>query len=132
MARWLALRSEVGLPGRWRRVGDVRIVALNNAGYDVGALIAGLGIGGLALAMAARDTVSNVFGGFTIFTDRPFTLNDRIKVSGFDGTVDEIGIRSTRLRTLAGTLVTIPNSTFSESAVENVSAEPSRKVVMTE
>jgi MscS family membrane protein len=98
----------------------------------VGALIAGLGIGGLALAMAARDTVSNVFGGFTIFTDRPFTLNDRIKVSGFDGTVDEIGIRSTRLRTLAGTLVTIPNSTFSESAVENVSAEPSRKVVMTE
>ena len=49
------------------------IVALNNAGYDVGALIAGLGIGGLALAMAARDTVSNVFGGFTIFTDRPFT-----------------------------------------------------------
>ena len=108
------------------------IVALNNAGYDVGALIAGLGIGGLALAMAARDTVSNVFGGFTIFTDRPFTLNDRIKVSGFDGTVDEIGIRSTRLRTLAGTLVTIPNSTFSGSAVENSSAEPSRGVVMTE
>lgn len=107
------------------------IVALNNAGYDVGALIAGLGIGGLALAMAARDTVSNVFGGFTIFTDQPFTLNDRIKVAGFDGTVAEIGIRSTRLRTLAGTEVTIPNSTFSDSAVENVSAEPSRKVVST-
>ena len=107
------------------------IVALNNAGYDVGALIAGLGIGGLALAMAARDTVSNVFGGFTIFTDRPFTINDRVKISGFDGVVDEIGVRSTRLRTLAGTMVTIPNSTFSDSAVENVSAEPSRKVVMT-
>lgn len=107
------------------------IVALNNAGYDVGALIAGLGIGGLALAMAARDTVSNIFGGFTIFSDQPFTLNDRIKVSGFDGTVAEIGIRSTRLRTLAGTLVTIPNSTFSDSAVENVTAEPSRKVSST-
>jgi len=107
------------------------IVALNNAGYDVGALIAGLGIGGLALAMAARDTVSNVFGGFTIFTDRPFTLNDRVKVSGFDGTVAEIGIRSTRLRTLSGTLVTIPNSAFSDSAVENVSAEPNRKVSCT-
>ena len=106
------------------------IVALNNAGYDVGALIAGLGIGGLALAMAARDTVSNVFGGFTIFTDRPFTINDRVRVSGFDGTIREIGLRSTRLQTLSGTVVTIPNSTFADSPVENVSAEPSRKVVL--
>ena len=105
------------------------IVALNNAGYDVGALIAGLGIGGLALAMAAKDTVSNIFGGFTIFSDRPFKLNDRVKVAGFDGTVVDIGVRSTRLKTLEGRIVTIPNSTFSESAVENVSLEPSRKVV---
>jgi MscS family membrane protein len=106
------------------------IVALNNSGYDVGAVLAGLGIGGLALAMAAKDTVSNVFGGFTIFTDRPFTLGDRIRVGDYDGTVKEIGIRSTRLQTLAGTLVTIPNASFSDNAVENVSAEPSRKVVM--
>lgn len=105
------------------------IVALNNAGYDVGAVLAGLGIGGIALAMAAKDTVSNVFGGFTIFTDRPFTLNDRIRVSGFDGTIKEIGIRSTRLQTLAGTVVTIPNATFGGTAVENVSAEPSRKII---
>ena len=104
------------------------IVALNNAGYDVAAVLAGLGSGGIALAMAAKDTVSNVFGGFTIFTDRPFKINDRIKVGGFDGNVSEIGIRSTRLRTLAGTLVTIPNSTFSDTAVENVSEEPCRKV----
>ncbi|MFC1639934.1 mechanosensitive ion channel family protein [Gemmatimonadota bacterium] len=104
------------------------IVALNNAGYDVGAVLAGLGIGGLALAMAAKDTVSNIFGGFTIFTDRPFTINERVKVAGFDGTVKEIGIRSTRLQTLAGTMVTIPNSTFADSPVENVSLEPSRKV----
>ena len=107
------------------------IVALNNAGYDVGAVLAGLGIGGLALAMAARDTVANVFGGFTIFTDQPFTIRDRIRIEGFDGTVEEIGIRSTRIRTLSGTLVTVPNSTFSESAVENVSAEPSRKISLT-
>lgn len=106
------------------------VVALNNAGYDVGAVLAGLGIGGLALAMAARDTVSNVFGGFTIFTDRPFAIHDRIRVNGFDGTVEEIGIRSTRVTTLAGTLVTIPNATFSDTAVENVSAEPSRKVIL--
>ena len=107
------------------------VVALNNAGYDVGALIAGLGIGGLALAMAAKDSVSNIFGGFTIFTDKPFTLGDRINVDGYDGTVAEIGLRSTRVRLLDGRLVTIPNSRFSEAAVENVSAEPSRKVVTT-
>jgi MscS family membrane protein len=105
------------------------VVALNNAGYDVGALIAGLGIGGLALAMAAKDTVSNVFGGFTILTDRPFKLNDRVKIAGFDGFVREIGVRSTRLETLDGTLVTIPNAQFADKPVENVSLEPSRKVV---
>lgn len=104
------------------------VVALNNAGYDVGAVLAGLGIGGLALAMAAKDTVSNIFGGFTIFTDRPFTLNERVRIAGFDGTIKEIGIRSTRLQTLAGTMVTIPNSKFADSPVENVSLEPSRKV----
>ena len=103
------------------------IVALNNAGYDVAAVLAGLGIGGIALAMAAKDTVSNVFGGFTIFTDRPFKIN-RVRVDGYDGSISEIGIRSTRLRTLSGTLVTIPNSTFSDTAVENVTEEPSRKV----
>ena len=107
------------------------VVALNNAGYEVGAIIAGLGIGGLALAMAAQDTVSNVFGGFTIFTDRPFGLGDRIRMSGHDGTVEEIGLRSTRIRTLAGTLVTVPNSSFSDGVVENVSAEPNRKVALT-
>lgn len=106
------------------------IVALNNAGYDVMALIAGLGIGGLALAMAAKDTVANVFGGFTIFTDRPFSMGDRIVISGFDGTVSEIGIRSTRLRTLAGREVTIPNSRFADSPVENISREPTRKIVL--
>ena len=106
------------------------VVALNNAGYDVMAVIAGLGIGGLALAMAAKDTVSNVFGGFTIFTDRPFTINDRIKFGGYAGTVEEIGLRSTRIRTLSGTLVTVPNAKFADTPVENVSAEPSRKVVL--
>ena len=106
------------------------IVALNNAGYDVMALIAGLGIGGLALAMAAKDTVANVFGGFTIFTDRPFSMGDRIVISGFDGTVKEIGIRSTRLQTLAGREVSIPNAKFADSPVENISREPTRKIVL--
>ncbi|NKB88185.1 MAG: mechanosensitive ion channel [Acidobacteria bacterium] len=107
------------------------IMALNNAGYDVAALIAGLGIGGLALAMAAQDTVKNVFGGFTIFTDQPFKLNDRVQVSGFDGKVEEIGVRSTRLRTLEGRMVTIPNADMANSPIENITSEPYRKVVMT-
>lgn len=106
------------------------IVALNNAGYDVTAVLAGIGIGGLALAMAAKDTVANIFGGFTIFTDKPFKTGDRVKVAGFDGTIKEIGLRSTRLQTLEGRIVTIPNSTFSDSPVENVTWEPSRKVVL--
>ncbi len=106
------------------------IVGLNNAGYDVGALIAGLGIGGLAFALAAQDSVANLFGGFTIFTDKPFTINDRIVISDIDGTVKEIGIRSTRIQTLEGRIVTIPNKTFSNSPIENISSEPSRKVVL--
>jgi MscS family membrane protein len=106
------------------------IVAMNNAGYNVGALLAGLGIGGLALAMAAKDTVANIFGGITIFTDKPFKINDRVKINGFDGTITEIGIRSTRLKTLENRIVTIPNSKFTDGMVENVSSEPSRKVVL--
>lgn len=106
------------------------IVAMNNAGYNISALLAGLGIGGLALAMAAKDTVSNIFGGITIFTDKPFKINDRIKLEGFDGSIEEIGIRCTRMRTLQGTLVTIPNSKFTGGMVENVTEEPSRKVTL--
>lgn len=106
------------------------IVALNNAGYDVGALIAGLGIGGLALAMAAKDSVENIFGGVTIFADKPFTLGDRIIIGDYDGIVEDVGIRKTRIRTLAGRVVTIPNSTFTKSPIENISLEPSRKVAL--
>ena len=105
------------------------IVALDNAGYDITTMLAGLGVGGLAIAMAAKDSVSNFFGGFTIFTDKPFVLNDRIKVAGFDGTVTEIGMRSTRIKTLEGRIVTIPNSSIANDPIENISSEPSRKVV---
>ncbi len=106
------------------------IVGLNNAGYDVGALIAGLGIGGLAFALAAQDTVANFFGGITIFVDKPFTVNDWIIINGHEGIVEEVGIRSTRIRTFPGRLITIPNKVFAESAIENVSAEPSRRVIL--
>ncbi len=106
------------------------IVGLNNAGYDVGAVIAGLGIGGLAFALAAQDTVKNFFGGIMIFADKPFQIGDRIQIDDIDGFVREIGIRSTRIETLAGRIVTVPNSMFSDDAVENVDKEPTRKVVL--
>ena len=106
------------------------IVALNNAGYDVGALIAGLGIGGLALAMAAKETVSNMFGGLMVFTVKSFKLGDRIKINGFDGFITEISFQVTRMKTLEGRMVTIPNSLFIGNMVENVSAEPSRKITL--
>ncbi len=107
------------------------ILALNNAGYDVGALLAGVGIGGLALAMAAKDFVSNMFGGITVFVDQPFKAGDRIQIAGYDGTIEEIGLRSTRLRTLAGRIVIIPNFKFTDSFLENVTNEPSRKIACT-
>jgi len=96
----------------------------------VAALLAGLGIGGLALALAAKNTVANIFGGIMVFTDKPFKINDRVKIGGFDGTIIEIGIRSTRLKTLEGRIVTIPNSKFTDGMVENVTLEPWRKVVL--
>ncbi|HXK49888.1 MAG TPA: mechanosensitive ion channel family protein [Clostridiales bacterium] len=106
------------------------IVGLDNAGFDIMALIAGLGIGGLALALAAQDTVKNVFGGVMIFIDKPFKIGDRVLIDGNDGFVTEVGIRSTRIKTLLNRIITIPNSRFAESSIENISAEPHRKVVV--
>jgi MscS family membrane protein len=104
------------------------VAALNNAGYDVGALLAGIGIGGLAMALAAKDTLANIFGGITVFTDKPFSAGERVRIGGYDGIVEEIGIRSTRLRTMDGPVVVIPNHKFTESILENVSQEGSRRV----
>lgn len=107
------------------------VVALKNVGYDVGALLAGLGLGGVAIALAAKDTISNFFGSVAVFIDRPFKINDRIKIAGYDGTVVEIGIRTSRLKTLDNRIVTIPNASFASSPIENVTSEPHTKIVQT-
>ncbi|HCY45549.1 MAG TPA: mechanosensitive ion channel family protein, partial [Flavobacteriales bacterium] len=73
------------------------IIGLDNIGFDITAMIAGLGIGGLALALAAQDSVKNIFAGVMIFLDKPFKLKDRIQIEGFDGVVEEVGLRSTRI-----------------------------------
>lgn len=105
------------------------IVGLNNAGFDVGALIAGLGIGGLAIALAAQDTVKNIIGGMVIFMDKPFRMGDVIKIKEVEGTVIYTGIRSTRLRTGAGRIITIPNAFFTDNSIENITVEPSKRIV---
>lgn len=104
------------------------VAALNNAGYNVNALLAGIGIGGLALAMAAKDTVANVFGGISVFTDQPFRTGDRIRIGGYDGFVLRVGMRSTRIRTIEGPIVVVPNFKFTDSILENVSEEAGRRV----
>ena len=106
------------------------LVALNNAGYNVGAVLASLGIGGLAFALAAKDTIANLFGSFTIFVDKPFQIGERIIVQGYDGFVEEIGLRSTRLRTLNGRVVTLANAEVADSSIENITSEPSRKITL--
>jgi MscS family membrane protein len=104
------------------------LFAIKELGYDIGALLAGLGIGGVAIALAAKDTLSNFFGGVAVFIDKPFMINDRVKVAGYDGTVIDIGIRTSRLRTLDNRIVTLPNALFAAGGIENVSSEPSTKV----
>ncbi|MEJ6686891.1 MAG: mechanosensitive ion channel family protein [Crocinitomicaceae bacterium] len=106
------------------------IIGLDNIGFDITAMIAGLGIGGLALALAAQDSVKNIFAGVMIFLDKPFKLKDRIQIEGFDGVVEEVGLRSTRIRTLDGRVVTIPNSTFTDNSVVNVTSQPALKIVL--
>jgi MscS family membrane protein len=106
------------------------IIGLDNIGFDITAMIAGLGIGGLALALAAQDSVKNIFAGVMIFVDKPFKMKDRIQIEGFDGVVEEVGLRSTRIRTLDGRIVTIPNSTFTDNSVVNVTSQPALKIVL--
>jgi len=106
------------------------LTALSNAKVDVAALFAALGIGGFAIALAAQDTVKNIIGGITLFTDRPFKMGDRIRFDAIDGNVEDIGVRSTKIRTLDGRIVTIPNSKIVDAAIENISGEPRRRVVL--
>ncbi len=104
------------------------VVAIQNLGYSVTGIIAGLGIGGLALALAAQDTVANLFGSIMILLDRPFQVGDWVKGSDFEGVIEEIGFRSTRIRTFPKTLVTVPNREMANLIVDNHQAMPARRM----
>ncbi len=91
----------------------------------IASLLTGLGIGGVAVAMAAKETVGNIFGSMNILFDRPFQLGDWIRVAGQEGEVEEVGFRSTRIRTLQDSVVTIPNSNLQTAYLDNMGARRS-------
>lgn len=101
---------------------------LHNFGYNIISLLTGLGLGGLAFALAAQTTLSNVFGSVTIFSDKPFRLGDWIKIGDVEGTVEEIAFRTTRIRRFDQALVTVPNSQFVNSSIINYSAMQKRRI----
>ena len=106
------------------------LVIAQNMGYSISGLVASLGIGGIAIAMAARDTIANVFGSVMILVDRPFTVGDWIKAGEFEGVVEEIGFRSTRIRTFEQTLVNVPNSLLANMVIDNIDARSKRRIKM--
>lgn len=104
---------------------------LQLSGYNISSLLAGLGIGGLAVALALQETLANFFGSVAVFADRPFKIGDLVKIGDIMGTVEEIGFRSTRIRTLEATLVSIPNKTVANSIIDNMSMREKRRVLQT-
>jgi MscS family membrane protein len=106
------------------------LVALDNMHVEVKGLLASLSIGGLAVGLAAQDTLSNLFGAVALFADKPFRVGEQIKLEAIEGTVEAIGLRSTKIRNLDGHLVTVPNRTMANASLTNVSRRPNIKTVM--
>lgn len=106
------------------------LVTTQNLGMNVTGLLASLSIGGLAIGLAAQDTLSNLFGAVALLADKPFRVGDRIQLDAIDGSVEAIGLRSTRIRNLDGHLVTVPNRTMANASLTNVSKRPNIKTVM--
>jgi len=107
------------------------IFVLQNLNIDVGALLAGLGIGGLAFALAAQDTVKNLFGALTIFLDRPFQIGDWVVAAGTEGVVESVGFRSVRIRTFYNSLISVPNAKVADSSIDNYGEREYRRVAKT-
>ncbi len=106
------------------------VLTADNLGGKITSLLAGLSIGGLALGLAAQDTVANLFGAVAIFLDKPFRIGDMVKVEGVHGNIEQIGLRSTRIRNLDGHLVTIPNKTMGNAIITNITRRPSIRTEM--
>jgi len=107
------------------------LMAVQTFGYPITGILASLGIGGLAFALAAKDSVSNIFGSLMIIFDRPFQVGDWIKAGDMEGTVEEVGFRSTKIRTFAKTLICVPNNIIANMPLDNFSRMPKRRVKLT-
>lgn len=107
------------------------LIAAQSLGADVGAFLKAMGIGGLAFALAAQDTLSNVFGSIVVAVDQPFRIGEFVQIGAHQGTVEDIGLRSTKLRTPGRSLIAIPNKTVAGEAINNFSRMPQRRVDQT-
>ena len=107
------------------------LLIIQNLGGEVGSLLAGLGIGGAAIALASKDTIANLFGSIVIFVDRPFQVGDWVEIGDQEGTVEAVGLRVTRIRTFANSLITVPNSTLTTTAINNWSRMRKRRLKLT-
>ncbi len=106
------------------------IALLQEFGINVTGFLASLGLGGLAFALAAKDTAANIFGGIAILTDNIFKIGEWVKVGNAEGTVEDIGMRTTKIRAFDKRLIIVPNSIIANSNVENFSRREKRRVVM--
>lgn len=156
LVMWFALRLTTGLTEIWHERADltegtfddqlvpvVRTLAklailivgllliIQNLGGEVGSLLAGLGIGGAAIALASKDTIANLFGSIVIFVDRPFQVGDWVEIGAQEGTVEAVGLRVTRIRTFANSLITVPNSALTTTAINNWSRMRKRRIKLT-
>lgn len=105
------------------------VMVIDNLGYNIGGILATLGIGGAAFAFAAKDTIANVYGSIALALDRPFKVGDWIQVGDVvDGDVEEIGLRSTKVRTWPKTVISIPNAVLANEMINNWSRMPKRRV----
>ena len=103
------------------------LFVLANLDVNIASLVAGAGIIGLAVALAAQDTIKNLLGGLTVFTDKPFEVGDWVVIDGDEGTVEEVGFRSTKIRTFYNSKITIPNMKMTEGVVDNMGAREWRR-----
>ncbi len=104
------------------------VFAADNLNIDVTSLLAGLGLGGLAFALAAKDLLGNFFGSVTVLLDRPFSIGDWVVIGDIEGMVEEVGFRSTRVRTFYNSLVTMPNSILTTTKIDNMGARRYRRM----
>lgn len=106
------------------------LVTAQNLDFQITGMLASLSIGGLALGLAAQDTLANLFGAIAIYADKPFRVGDRITMDNVDGNIETIGLRSTRIRNLDGHLITVPNKTVANATITNISRRPSIRTLM--